>query len=219
MAQFQRKKWFTLVEVLISTIIIWLLFMLIFKVFDTLSDISVRVEGERQMQNELLYITETLQTLADNYNIDYDTYRADGDIDLFGQQGMVHELHLINAEAETVTIATSWDCYQGDIETPDHIQHMRSTDCILTLEKGDHITQLTDPNIVDMSHVAFKLVPYDSNERLLYSGSADNPYERIQYPWFWLFARMYHKIFGKDRTTNVKQGIHQYFTVYDNFKL
>ncbi len=193
--------------------------MLIFKVFDTLSDISVRVEGERQMQNELLYVTETLQTLADNYNIDYDKYRVDGDVDLFEQQGMVHELYLVNPEGETVTIASSGDCYEGSIETPEHIQHMRSTNCILTIEKDGHITQLTDPNIVDLSHVQFKLVPYDSNERLLYSGSVDNAYERIQYPWFRLFARMYHKIFGKDRTTNVKQEIHQYFTVYDDFKL
>jgi type II secretory pathway pseudopilin PulG len=216
------KRAFTLVEVLISTLIVWLLFLLLFRTFGTLTDISVRVEGERQMQNELLYLTQTLQTLADNYRIDYERYKEESDQPdgfLFEQQWLVETLYLTNDDGQRLAITTSGDCYTDTPETPAHTNHMRETDCIMIMDNGEQVTRLTDANLIDMSNVVFKLVPADSNQRLLYSWTIQNPYERIQYPWFWLMGRMYHKVYGNDRTTNTKQVIHQYFSVYDQLQL
>ena len=65
---------FTLVEVLIATIIIWLLSTVMFQVYITISNISVRIESEKLLQSETMFLVQNLQNLSDSQQIDLGKY-------------------------------------------------------------------------------------------------------------------------------------------------
>gem|GEM_PF-4583733 len=54
-----------------------MMMVVVFETFTTVSNLTRRIEGERQIQNEMLYTTQTMQTLADTYTIDYEMYDQD----------------------------------------------------------------------------------------------------------------------------------------------
>lgn len=69
-----RTKAFTLIEVLIALMIAGILFALIFKSYVSITQISTRLQNEKMLNAELTYMTETVQNIADTYQIDYARY-------------------------------------------------------------------------------------------------------------------------------------------------
>jgi prepilin-type N-terminal cleavage/methylation domain-containing protein len=76
-----NKKAFTLIEITLVVAIIGLLAGVLFKTYITMSQISFRVEQQKIVNQELLFVTQTLQNLANRNNIDYKRY-DDNDINL-----------------------------------------------------------------------------------------------------------------------------------------
>lgn len=66
------RKWFTLVEVLISLVIVSLLVIVIFQTYKSIADISVRVDNIYKMTNEMLFAHQTIQNLVDVWQLDID---------------------------------------------------------------------------------------------------------------------------------------------------
>ncbi len=216
------KRAFTLIEILIAIVIVWLLITILFRSYRTMIDISVRVENEKAVQQELLYLNQAMQSLADRYTVDYDQYDAGA---LLDSQGMVDILHLVSEDGEQASIQTEWNCYGSDIETEEHILSLREkeTPCQLVIEQDwSEATAMPSPKLVRLSHVAFKITPYISNQQLLYSGivaDQEQAYTLLQYPWFWLFGRMYHRLYGGWRATNAKAIMHEYHKTTDVLSL
>jgi prepilin-type N-terminal cleavage/methylation domain-containing protein len=76
-----NKKAFTLIEITLVVAIIGLLAGILFKTYITMSQISFRVEQQKIVNQELLFVTETFQNLANRNKIDYERY-VDNDINL-----------------------------------------------------------------------------------------------------------------------------------------
>jgi hypothetical protein len=130
---------------------------------------------------------------------------------------MTNELHLIDEEGKVATIKTEWTCYTQTIENEDHIVALREKEDVCQLvisEEWSESTALPSPKLVRLSHIEFKITPYVSNQALLYSGvvqDQDELYTLLQYPWFWVFGRMYHRLYGWWWSTNAKTIMHQYY--------
>ena len=61
---------FTLIEVLISLVIISILVGIVFAMYTSIIKLSVRMEQEKNLNNELLFATQTIQNIVDNYDLD-----------------------------------------------------------------------------------------------------------------------------------------------------
>ena len=72
------KKAFTLLEVLVSLVIISLLVGVIFGIYTSILKLSVRIEQEKNLNNELLFASQTIQNLVDNYDLDLAAYFGTG---------------------------------------------------------------------------------------------------------------------------------------------
>lgn len=66
----RRLKAFTLIEVLISLVIISLLVGIMFGIYTSILKLSVRIEQEKNLNNELLFASQTIQNAVDNYDLD-----------------------------------------------------------------------------------------------------------------------------------------------------
>lgn len=70
----KQKKAFTLIEILIALVLTGILFTLIFKTYTHITQISARLENEKKLNAEIAFVTETVQNIADIYQIDYAKY-------------------------------------------------------------------------------------------------------------------------------------------------
>ena len=64
------KKAFTLVELTITMIIISLLIGIVFQVFIVISHIAVKIQNEKLLHNELIYVMQTIQNIVDEGNVE-----------------------------------------------------------------------------------------------------------------------------------------------------
>lgn len=60
-----RPHGFTLIEALIALLITGILFGLIFRSYNTSASISLRVQNQQEVMEELLYIQQYMDTLSD----------------------------------------------------------------------------------------------------------------------------------------------------------
>ncbi len=74
MLQKSAKSAFTLVEVLISLVLAGILFTIVFRSYVSITQVSTRLENEKKLNMEITFITETVQNIADTYQIDYTKY-------------------------------------------------------------------------------------------------------------------------------------------------
>lgn len=67
-------KGFTLVELMISTSIMGILFIIIFQIYVTIARLTVRIEQEKYVTQELVYAMQTIQNIVDTTRIDRSKY-------------------------------------------------------------------------------------------------------------------------------------------------
>ncbi|MBP7007278.1 prepilin-type N-terminal cleavage/methylation domain-containing protein [Patescibacteria group bacterium] len=66
----QLTQAFTLIEVLISLVIISVLVGIVFAMYTSIIRLSVRMEQEKNLNNELLFAVQSIQNMVDNYDLD-----------------------------------------------------------------------------------------------------------------------------------------------------
>jgi len=71
----KNKKGFTLLELMIVIGIISILSVILFRTFGTVSELTFRVEQEKNVTQEIIDFSQILQNYADRNQIDYDKYR------------------------------------------------------------------------------------------------------------------------------------------------
>lgn len=69
-------KGFTLVELLIATAVMGILFLVMFQVYATIARLTVRIEQEKYLTQELVYAMHTIQNIVDTSHIDRGKYDA-----------------------------------------------------------------------------------------------------------------------------------------------
>ena len=220
-----KLKWFTLVEMLIVMVIIWILAVVLTESYINISKTALRIEQEKNISEESLILTQIFQSIADETTIDYSQYNVS---DLKSKNWYVDTLYLKSWEWESYSISTEWNCLQlewnfklnedGTIQTDDqwNIPDIQDfVDCKLILNNGDgESTILNTSWKVVVSKVRFRIIPYDTDQNYF-----DNATEwsivinDIHQPAFWMFIHLYSPLYKVKWANNVHQPLQLFFNL------
>jgi len=166
------NKWFTLIEVMITIVIMWFLIWLLFEIFVTIWRIAVFVQLNRAVHGELIYVSQTIQNMVDDQNMQL-TW-----LDLSWTWWDT----LTNWRKQNLNFADTDFQYQIGTNCTDEancfLQLYRlelDPDFLWDVESWS--VALTDPNMVSIESFAVRTLPYDSPSN----------YEQIMHKWFRLF--------------------------------
>ncbi len=165
-----KKKAFTLVEILIAIVLAAILFTLIFRAYVRITEIATRMQHEKQLNAEITYLTETVQNIADTYQIDYSQYGTT----LRSTNGRTKSLYLTGNGASGAALIFSGDnlLRVDNNETTSLI----STGSALITEGAFKIipfTKLPTDGFLDIQHPGFRLMAEMQTPKY-------NPQERIR---------------------------------------
>lgn len=190
----RRLVWFTLVESLITIVIMWILIWVLFEIFVTIGRISVFVQLNRTVHSELIYVGQTLQNLVDNQDI---------------QLTWIDLQSTTYGRKDSVRFADSEYMYEISNNCVDQencfLQLYRiemNPDLLSAVDSGS--VAITDPNTVNVSSFAVRTLPYGS----------PTDYEQILHKWFWFFVDM--RVPQYDETKwryKVQQQVEMFFTM------
>ena len=202
------KKAFTLIELLIVICILSLLVFVLFKAYNTVSEVSFRVEQQRKVNEEVLLLSEIVQNFANRNSIDFEKY----DTSLNDAKWFTGILYL-SWEDGRFSIYSSWDCVDfGQLPAYDNLQNW----CSFYLQKDDWSlpVQITDDSVY-FSSVKFKIIPYfddyfNSDESLCET----NYFACVNDDWFSLFVDVYPKYYnGAVWSNNVRVVVQHFFNI------
>lgn len=224
-----KLKWFTMLEMLIVMVIIWILAIVLTESYITISKTALRIEQEKNISEESLILTQIFQSIADETTIDYDKYDVH---DLESNNWYVDTLFLKWWEWESYSISTEWNCLNlewnfklnedGSIKTDDkwNIPDIQDfVDCKLILEDkdgdkdGDKTVINTSWKVI-VSKVRFRVIPYNTDQNYF-----DNATEwsfvinDIHQPAFWMFIHLYSPLYQPTWTNNVHQPLQLFFNL------
>ena len=183
----KKKFWFTLIELLISISIIWILIIILFRAYNTISQVTFRAQQEKNIQQEMIWIAQVLQNIADNHQIDFEKYN-------WSQN---YENLFLSWKTERITITSTWNC-KTDIEiTTWFTQEERENPCKLVIvNQNDSITQINTPSESFISKPYFTIFPYKSNEEII-NETDWFPFLNIRQPGFQTNFTIYTPLYEK----------------------
>lgn len=191
------KKAFTLIELLIVICILGILTVVLFSAYNKISEISFRVEQERKVNEEILFLSEVLQNFANRNSIDFEKYRDEG-ISLTGSNWFTNYLFL-SWDDKRFSIYTSWSCASyATIPSQDEFD----SGCFFYLENDELYTdwpiKLTSESVY-FTDAKFKIIPYSDN----YFAAGDNAttcdtnyFACVNDDGFWIFTDAYPRYYN-----------------------
>lgn len=189
------KKAFTLIELLIVITILGILTLVLFSAYNKISEISFRVEQERKVNEELLFLSEVLQNFANRNSIDFDKYT--GDFDLTNSTWLTDTLYL-SWEDGRFMVYTSWTCVSYST-TPNRDE--LDGWCYFYLENTDNNSEepvkITNDSVY-FSEAKFKIIPYSDKyfEAESVVQCDTNYFACINDDGFWLFTDVYPRFYS-----------------------
>ncbi len=185
----QLTQAFTLIEVLISLVIISVLVGIVFAMYTSIIRLSVRMEQEKNLNNELLFAVQSIQNMVDNYDLDlwyYFTWSTRRSID---EKGYTSVLALKNADKQ-ILLRKQGECGVW-------------TWCFLALEDNGVVKQLTNPLKVSLPTLQFRVLPYQF-------WSVDQIYQK----WFWVYGTITSSRYNSGKyELNVAQDLQLFFNI------
>lgn len=223
-----KLKWFTLLEMLIVMVIIWILAVVLCESYITISKIALRVEQEKNLSEEALVLTQIFQSISDEATIDYEKYEGK----LKDSNWYTDVLYLTWWQWSWTSIYTSGDyCLNLDWNFPanpdwwypDYSEDVKNalTWCELVLEKEwSGTTTLTSQLKVITSKVIFRIIPYDADENY-FSDDYEKEFKQnawfivnsIHQPAFWVFMHFYAPLYQPVWTNNIEQSLQLFFNL------
>lgn len=185
----QIKKAFTLIEIVIVLIISAILIGILFRVYITTADISLRIKHQKQLWVWVVTMQTVLQNIVDTHTIDYNALswqtRAStpwwtNTVPLIDDSLQKSSLN-INGSWELVYTTYSWSAMIG-------------TASILWID-------------VSFSGATFIIYPYRDPKIWWCNGTTIQCFNQINHPWFWLVGKLYSKNY-----TQLFLPIHTFFS-------
>ncbi len=216
-------KAFTLLEVLIVIVIIWILAIVLTESYITISRIALKVEQEKNLSEESLTLTQVFQSIADEATIDYWKYSA---WSLAESDGFTDILYLSWDVWSGASIYTTWECLDLDGNifvdndwnyTGNALDMQSFSGCSLILEQKWIKTELISSKKVVMSKIKFRIIPYDSEKNFFEDESYDhdNIINKIHKQAFWTFLHLYSPLYQPIGTNNIDQPLQLFFNLND----
>lgn len=206
------KKAFTLIELLIVITILGILTIVLFSAYNKISEISFRVEQERKVNEELLFLSEVLQNFANRNSIDFDKYIGNG-IDLTSSSWFTDKLYL-SWEDGRFSIYTSWSC-ASYTTIPEKSQ--LDSGCFFYLKNdelySDWPVKLTSESTY-FTDARFKIIPY--SDKYFAVGEDATPCDTnyfacVNDDGFWLFTDIFPRFYSEYVWSNKIHVVVQHF--------
>ena len=210
-------KWFTLIEMLIVIIIIWILAVVLIESYLTVSKIALKVEQEKNLSEESLLLTQIFQSISDEATIDYDRYNYE---DLRNSEWFTSVLYLTGEEWSGTTIYTSGNCLELDWNFTINDDWNFEQDikeyswCSLILKQWEREIPITLPGKVIISKVMFKVIPYNSDEDYFEDAKDwDTLINNLHQPAFWMFIHLYSPFYQPKWINKIDQSLQLFFNL------
>ena len=220
-----KKNWFTLAEILIVVILFWMLAGIIMKTYTTISQVSFRIQQEKEIAKEALVLSQVLDNLAQSTTIDYEKYQSS---DLVANNGVVDTLYL-SGDNGKYQISSSDSCKEDDkitekLEKSDlsteKSEDLNPCELLLTTTIGDQTTEnsLLDGKNFKLSKIKFKIIPFIWKSELKESLQKENPYlSKLPQDWkpaFRLLGTLYSNYYNpQKRTNNISLPLQLFFSL------
>lgn len=194
----KKKHWFTLIELLISMVVVCVLFVVLLSTYSWISRVWFKIEQEKNVYQEILQLTQLLQNISDNNDIDFDAYTADANNNLYNNSWLVDILYL-SGKAGKIKIFSSWLCLN-----PDQIDAKVGFSwgyCSLYINDWDNEEQLVNNRTSNITKPYFKIIPFASEQKYIDDVSVlcpDNYLNCINKHWFWIFTNFYNWAYKKN---------------------
>ena len=220
-----KKNWFTLAEILIVVILFWMLAGIIMKTYTTISQVSFRIQQEKEIAKEALVLSQVLDNLAQSTTIDYEKYQSS---DLVANNGIVDTLYL-SGDARKYQISSSDSCKEDDkitekLENSDQSteqsENQKNCQLLLTTTIGDQTTgnALLDGQNFKLSKIKFKIIPFiwkhDLKKSLQSESLGLNELPQDWKPAFRLLGTLYSNYYNpQKRTNNISLPLQLFFSL------
>ncbi len=220
MIETMKKNWFTLAEILIVVILFWMLAGIIIKTYTTISQVSFRLQQEKEIAKEALVLSQVLDNLAQSTTIDYDQYKSS---DLVANNGIVDSLYLKGDNGDEYQISSINTCLtdqelyeqaeKSELKTENQKEE---TPCQLSFTgttqdwKTSHL--LLDGKNFKLSKMQFKIIPFIWKEDLKKNLASDTP--KDWKPAFWILGTLYSNYYNpQKRTNNISLPLQLFFSL------
>jgi len=219
-----KKNWFTLAEILIVVILFWMLAGIIIKTYTTISQVSFRLQQEKEIAKEALVLSQVLDNLAQSTTIDYEQYQSS---DLVANNGIVDSLYLKGDNGDEYQISSINTCLtdqelyeQAEKSEPKTENQKEETPCQLSFTgttkdwKTSHL--LLDGKNFKLSKMQFKIIPFiwkeDLKKNLKKNLASDTPQDWK--PAFWILGTLYSNYYNpQKRTNNISLPLQLFFSL------
>ncbi len=208
-----KRKWMTLLELVIVMAILGILFVLLLRTYNRISTMVFRVQQEKEVAQEILQISQTVQNLADRNAIDYTKYSGVGntweEMSLVSTDGITSVLYLSGLDGQ-VTLYTTGDCLSPSIE---YAFTGAWSWCSLFVDVWGKTRELINSKKVLISEVVFKIIPYASEQQYIDTDNlcAGNYLQCLNSPWFRMIFTAYSVNYWTQRATHVRVPFQQFF--------
>lgn len=226
MIETMKKNWFTLAEILIVVILFWMLAGIIIKTYTTISQVSFRLQQEKEIAKEALVLSQVLDNLAQSTTIDYDQYKS-SDLDLVATNGIVDTLYLSGDNGKYQISSSS--CKEEDkitekLENSDQSteqsENQKNCQLLLTTTIGGKTTEnsLLDGKNFKLSKIKFKIIPFIWKSVLKEKLQSENPdLSKLPQAWkpaFWILGTLYSNYYNpQKRTNNISLPLQLFFSL------
>lgn len=202
----KKNKAFTLIELIIVIVLFALLMGVILQTYTTISQVTFKLEQEKEVWREYLILSQLLENIAEEATIDYERY---GDhLTQESSKWLTNTLYLTGGKRARTSIYSSGEClsmneflrnFENKREEFDPLNYH----CELILEQKDEknnskiISLISNPAILQSS-MMFKVIPFMSNQKILNTDWDLN----MGQPGFWIFGSLAGKFFEPKKWTN-----------------
>ena len=196
---------------------------IIMKTYTTISQVSFRIQQEKEIAKEALVLSQVLDNLAQSTTIDYGKYQSS---DLVATNGVVDTLYL-SGDTGKYQISSSDSCKEDDkitekLENSDlsteKSEDLNPCELLLTTTIGDQTISLLDGKNFKLSKIKFKIIPFIWKKELkgkLQSESLGlNELPQDWKPAFRLLGTLYSNYYNpQKRTNNISLPLQLFFSL------
>lgn len=179
-----KLSWFTMIELIISMSVVCILFTVLLSTYSWVSRVWFKIEQERNVYQEILQVSQLLQTVVDNNSIDFESYA-----DLTTNLWVTDVLYLSGKDGK-IQIFSSWTC----LNMNDIWNQLSWEYCNLYMKNADGDLQLLNNKNANISKPYFKIVPFASEQSYIDEKVACDQWNYlkcINKNWFWLMMTFY----------------------------
>lgn len=221
---------FTLVEIVIVLVIIWILSSCIIQSYMTVSQIAFHIEQKKNLTEEALMITQILESIASDATIDYEKYKiSNAYSELLTSSWYTNILYLTWNLWSWASIYTTWNCLELEWWNWNWEFNMYANSwCQLILEQtldGKAIqtpliaTNSDDFKKIIISSAKFRVIPFDSPNNLTNNPQITNWEQYINNLWrpaFYLFLHLYSPYYQPAWKNAIDQPLQLFFNLNES---